>query len=89
MKTTFTVTLEPAASAAAVKAALGCDTVHAMAFAEAAGAADGAAFKAAYPGALSYRARKAAACVAVHARNGDEFVAQTSVYVAAFCDASR
>tara|TARA_R110002012_G_scaffold10876_8_gene49111 strand:+ start:1160 stop:1429 length:270 start_codon:yes stop_codon:yes gene_type:complete len=88
METTFTVKLEAAASAAAVKAALECKALQPMAYAAEAGAADGAAFKAAYPGDLSRSARMAVAKEALHARKGAEFIAHAEQYLNAFCRAS-
>jgi hypothetical protein len=88
METTFTVKLEVEASAAAVKAALECKALQPMAYAIDAGAADGAAFKAAYPGSLPRSARRTVAKEALAARTGDLFITHADQYLNAFCSAS-
>lgn len=88
METTFTVKLEASASAAAVKAALKCKALKPMVYAAQAGAADGAAFKAAYPAGLSRSARMTVAKEALNARTGAEFIVHAEQYLNAFCRAS-
>ena len=90
MNATFTVKLEAAASAAAVKAALESADLQSMVHAAKAGAADGAAFRAAYPGGdLSHSARRHVAKQALQARTGAEYIVHAEQYLDAFCLAAR